>query len=472
MFLLFSCQCEQKPFEDFEPPMISDSTLDVPAVAHFLTKANQTARLQKQTTTIQAIDSSLNNQITIDATQTYQEIDGYGFAITGGTAGHITGMDASAQESLLNELFGQGEEQIGLSFIRISIAASDLNANVFSYNDLLPGETDENNDQFSIAKDEEILIPLLKRIIAINPNIKIMASPWSSPTWMKDNQNSIGGSLLAKYYESYALYLSKYVEAMSSHDITISHLTIQNEPLHAGNNPSMYMSADDQKFFVRDHLGPLFEEKNIATKIVVYDHNADKPNYPISIMNDAQAKSYIDGSAFHLYAGDISALSTVRNAHPEKSIYFTEQWYGAPGNFSEDLKWHIREVVIGSQRNWSRAVIEWNLSSNTQLTPHTNGGCTQCLGAITIDDSQVTRNAGYYVVGHVSKFVPTGSIRIASTEISDLPNIAFITPSDQLVLLVLNNTESGVSFNVSEGKVNFSTFMDAGAVSTFVWTKQ
>ncbi len=472
IFMLFSFQCEDKSTEKYEPPVQEiDSTIALPEVSHFLTKANATARLDEQSAAIKAFDDKLSTEIQIDIEQSFQEIDGFGFAITGGTALHLSRMSESAQTNLLNELFGDGAGQIGLSFIRISIGASDLDMTPFSYNDLPAGETDENLEKFSIAPDEEILIPILKKILAINPEIKIMASPWSPPTWMKDNQNSKGGSLLSTYYGSYALYFAKYIEAMSAHGITISHITIQNEPLHPGNNPSMYMSAEDQRDFIRDHLGPMFQEKNIETKIVIYDHNVDKPNYPISILNDPEAKSFIDGSAFHLYAGNISALSTVRNAHPEKAVYFTEQWYGAPGNFSGDLQWHIREVVIGSTRNWSRAVIEWNLSSNNDLEPHTDGGCTLCLGALTIDDDQVVRNAGYYVIGHVSKFVRAGSVRVLSSQNDELPNVAFITPDQEVVLLVLNNSGSGQSFNISDGNIKFSTTMDAGSVSTFTWKK-
>jgi glucosylceramidase len=467
--ILLFINCQDKKVEDFAPPIIPEPSVEIPDVEHWLTTSNRSALLSIQNDQIDAYKEGNNNEIVINTNLSYQEIDGYGFAITGGSAKHINGMSLSARTALLNELFGSEEGQIGMSFIRISVGASDLNSEAYTYNDLASGQTDVQMNQFSLEKDEEVVIPILKSILEINPKIKIMASPWSAPAWMKGNNSLKGGSLSTAYHDAYALYLAKYIEAMSDHGINIGYLTIQNEPLHDGNNPSMHMTAAQQSEFIKNSLGPLFKERNIDTKIVIYDHNPDRTDYPLTVLNDTEAKPYIDGSAFHLYAGNISALSVVRNAHPEKNIYFTEQWFGAPGNFSEDLKWHIREVVIGSQRNWSRNVIEWNLSSNADLTPFTQGGCSQCLGGITINGDQVTRNAGYYVIAHVSKFVNPNAVRVESNFINNLPNVAFLTPENKVVLLVLNNTESQQTFNVKQGENSFSTSLSAGAVSTFIF---
>ncbi len=240
------------------------------------------------------------------------------------------------------------------------------------------GQTDVNLANFNLSKDTVDVIPLLKEILLINPNIKIMGSPWSAPVWMKDNASSIGGSLQPQYYSVYAQYFVKYIQAMRAKGITIDAITPQNEPQHGGNNPSMVMSATQQADFIKNHLGPAFQAASLSSKIIIWDHNCDNPNYPITILNDPAAKQYVNGSAFHLYNGDISALSTVHAAHPDKHLYFTEQWTAGSGSFNGDLKWHLRNVIIGSMRNWSKVALEWNLASDGSYNPHTPGGCTEC----------------------------------------------------------------------------------------------
>lgn len=338
----------------------------------------------------------------------------------------------------------------------------------FSYNDISSGE-DLNLNQFSIARDQSYLIPVLKEILAINPEIKIMGSPWSAPSWMKTNKSTKGGSLISKYYPVYANYFVKYIQAYAAKGISIDAITVQNEPLHDGNNPSMYMSSTDMTSFVKNHLGPAFESANIETKIIVWDHNADNTNYPITILNDPEANQYIDGSAFHLYAGSISNLSSVHQAHPDKNLYFTEQWVGRDSDFGADLKWHVRELIIGATRNWCKNVLEWNLVSNPQLEPHTDGGCTLCLGGLTIDGNNVKRNVGYYIIAHASKFVRPGSVRIQSNYSSELPNVAFKTPDNKIIVIVLNNTSINKSFNILVPEEPVTASLSAGSVGTYVW---
>ena len=219
---------------------------------------------------------------------------------------------------------------------------------------------------------------------------------------MKTSNSTIGGSLKPEYYSVYANYLVKYIQAYQAEGITIDALSVQNEPHHDSNNPSMRMEANEMATFVKNELGPAFASANINTKIIVWDHNADNVNYPISILNDPDANQYIDGSAFHLYAGSINNLSQVHNVHPDKNLYFTEQYVGSTGNFGGDLAWHIKNLMIGATRNWCKNVLQWNLTSNSQLEPHTLGGCTQCLGGLTINGNTITRNVGYYIIGHTS----------------------------------------------------------------------
>lgn len=405
--------------------------------------------------------------VTVDTSQRFQEIDGFGYTLTGGSALHINQMSDSARAALLQELFGTGEDQIGVSYLRLSIGASDLDEAPFSYNDLEEGETDEQLEKFSLANDTLHLVPVLKEILEIVPDIKILGSPWSPPVWMKDNGDTRGGSLNEEYYPAYALYFVKYIQAMAEEGITIDAITIQNEPLHPGNNPSLLMLAEDQAVFIKDHLGPMFEEHGIDTKIILYDHNADRPDYPISILDDPEAKKYVDGSAFHLYGGDISALSEVHEAHPDKNLYFTEQWVGAPGNFAQEMEWHTENLIIGATRNWSRNVLEWNLAADENQEPHTDrGGCDRCLGAITISGNEVTREPAYYIIAQASKFVRPGSVRVASNMPEDVPNVAFLSPEGKVVLILQNKNEEKRNLAIKIGEKTYEVTLPASSVAT------
>ena len=256
---------------------------------------------------------------------------------------------------------------------------------------------------------------------------------------------------------------------MKAEGITIDAITPQNEPLNPKNNPSMFMSAEEERDFIKNSLGPAFANAGISTKILCYDHNADEPNYPLTILEDPAARKYVDGSAFHLYAGDISALTKVHDAFPEKNIYFTEQYTGSGSTFAGDLSWAIKNLIVGAPRNWSKNVLEWNLASDPNLEPHTDGGCNTCLGAVTIDRNKITRNQSYYIIAHASKFVRPGSFRIASSEVAELPNVAFITPVGKIALIVTNTASKAQSFNINFKGKKFTTSLNAGAVATFTW---
>ena len=464
---IFNCSSEAISL----PRSTSTSVIAVNEIDFWLTKGDQSIKLEKQKSILR-FGNTFNNYANIELfdAQTFQTVEGFGYSLTGGSAQVIMQLSADKRAVLLQDLFGQTASSISVSYLRISIGASDLDASVFSYNDLPAGETDINLNKFSLSPDRTQLIPLLKEILLINPNIKIMGSPWSAPVWMKDNKNSKGGSLLPQYYASYAQYFVKYIQQMKDNGITIDAITPQNEPLHPGNNPSMYMTALDQTNFIKNNLGPAFAAANIKTKIIIYDHNCDKPEYPISVLNDPAAKAFIAGSAFHLYGGDISTLSTVRNAHPDKGLYFTEQWTSSAGDFAGDLKWHSKNVVIGSMRNWSRVALEWNLANDASFGPHTPGGCTECKGAITVSDrNNYTKNVSYYIIAHASKFVPTGSVRIATAIAGNLSNVAFKTPTGKTVLIVVNDGRNAEVFNIKYNGKWATTSLDAGAVGTFIW---
>ena len=396
-------------------------------------------------------------------------MDGFGNCLTDGSAMLLNRMSAEARKALLNELFGTMGNGIGISYLRISLGASDLSEQPYSYDDVADGQTDFQLDRFSIAQAKIDLIPVLKEILKINPSIKIMASPWSPPTWMKTNNSFKGGSLKKECYGVYGEYFVKYINEMKREGISIDAITIQNEPLHPGNVPSMLMLAEEQSLFVKQNLGPAFKVAGLNTKIIVYDHNADKISYPLTILRDPEAAKYVDGSAFHLYGGRIEALSDVHAEFPQKNLYFTEQWVGAPGNLAADLAWHTKVLIIGATRNWCRNVLEWNLAADPVNNPHTAGGCTSCLGTITLEGDQVTRNPAYYVLAHAAKFVRPGSVRIASNYLDALPNVAFRTEEGKIVVVVINDSTAKKKFNISFGGKAFQAELEKGAVGTFVW---
>lgn len=415
----------------------------------------------------QDIDTS-KSVISINPKETYQEMDGFGFTLTGGSALHLSKMDKENRAELLEELFNP-KVGIGISYLRVSIGSSDLDEKVFSYHDIENGENDINLEKFDLGYDKEYLIPVLKEILAITPDIKIMGSPWSPPKWMKDNKDSRGGSLMPQYYDVYAQYFVKYIKEMAKEGIEMDAITVQNEPLHPGNNPSLLMKAKEQAEFVKEHLGPAFTAENLETKIIIYDHNADRPDYPISILDDKEARKYIDGSAFHLYGGKIEALSEVHEKHPDKNLYFTEQWVGAPGDFPDNLTWHTRELIIGASRNWCKTVLEWNLAADENEDPHTDrGGCDRCLGAVTISGNGVIRNPAYYIIGQASKHVRPGSIRLASSLPDKLPNVAFQNPEGNIVLIVLNDGKVKNNFAIEVEDRFIKDEIQPGSVSTYV----
>jgi glucosylceramidase len=282
-------------------------------VSVWLTKADASVLFQQQNANLNFQTGSNNNPtITVDETQTFQTMDGYGNALTGGSAIVINSLPADAQDRLLKELFTTDGTNIGVSYLRVSIGASDMSDQHYTYDDMPSGQTDPSMSQFSIRREQRDLIPVLKKIIALYPTIKILGSPWTAPPWMKDNNSYKGGSLKPENYPAYAIYFVKYIQAMKTAGITIDAITTQNEPEYGGNDPSMVMHANQQAEFIKNHLGPAFRSAGITTKIIIWDHNCDRPDYPITILNDAQAKPFVDGSGFHLYGGDISAMTQVQ----------------------------------------------------------------------------------------------------------------------------------------------------------------
>ena len=445
-------------------------------VAVWMTTGNKSALLTKQPTLTFASGTNNNPTISVDGTTAYQTMDGFGYTLTGGSASVINRMPSTARAALLSELFTRNYTSLGVSYLRLSIGASDLSAAPFTYDEVPAGQTDPTLAAFTISAEQADLIPVLKQILAINPNIQLLATPWTAPRWMKDNGAYVGGSLLPAYYQAYANYFVKYIQAMKAQGITIAAVTPQNEPLNPNNNPSLSMTAAQEATFIKSYLGPAFQAAGLTTKIIVYDHNADHPEYPLAILDDAAANAFVVGSAFHLYAGTIDVLTSVHNAHPERDVYFTEQYTASNGSFSGDLRWHVKNIIVGAPANWSRNALEWNLANDETFGPHTSGGCNTCLGAVTINSSTaaVTRNVAYYIVGHASRFVDPGSVRLKSTvtggsRTSALVNVAYRTPTGRYVVVAMNDGKATQAFNISYGGRIVTHTLSVGSVATYVW---
>ncbi len=415
----------------------------------------------------------LTNEVTIDFNQKLQEVDGYGAALTGSAAYLIHQKLSQAQRaSLLQELFNT-DTGIGISYLRITMGASDFSLSNYTYNDLLEGETDPALLKFSISKDEEDIIPVLKNILEIQPNIKIMATPWSAPAWMKTSQKLGGGKLKPEWYSTYSDYFLKYLNAYKMHGITIDALSIQNEPLHEAAYPSMLMEAAEQTAFIKNHLGPKFQENGVPTKILIYDHNWDRPDYPISILDDPEARKFVAGTAFHAYGGNVSAMSTVHNKFGDKGVYFTEISGGRwATNFSDNLKWNMSNIFIGTANNWSKNALLWNLALDENDGP-TNNGCDNCRGVVTINpNGTIVKNEEYYAIAHFSKFVRPGAVRVLSDKFSTeskLEQVTFLNPDDSKVMIVLNSGSQPVSFSAAHINHFFQYTMEAHSVATFYW---
>lgn len=390
----------------------------------------------------------------------YQEIEGFGASLTGSSAFVLAQLPPEKRAAVLRQLF-DAETGIGLSYLRLTIGASDFSTRAFTYNDLPPGETDPTQARFRLSDDEKDLLPVLREILAIDPALPIMGSPWSAPAWMKASKRLEGGGLSPEWYSSYATYFVKYIQQMKTNGVAIDAITIQNEPQYEAAYPTMAMSAEEQNIFVRDHLGPRFASENISTKIVLYDHNWDTPEYPIAILNDSVTRKYVHGAAFHCYGGDVANMARVQQAYPDKKLYFTECSGGswAP-NFGDNLLWYTENLLIGTTRYGSSNVLLWNLALNENHGPTTNApdstrnenlGCMTCRGVITANSTthDITYNEEYYALAQFSKFVKRGARRISCTVAEPLQAVAFKNPDKSIVVVVLNPASSRKSISWS-----------------------
>ena len=455
-------------------PAVSQ-TAPAPAVELWLTTADRSAVLAAQPPLpLQASPAAPGaSTIAIDDSKPMQSIDGFGFAMTGGSAQLLMRMDPTARHAELEKIFGHKAGQAGVSYLRVSIGASDMNDHVYTYDDMPAGQNDSTLTHFSLAEDEKDVLPVLKEVLSIAPSLSILASPWTAPSWMKTNELPKGGTLKPESYAAYANYLLRYLKEMQARGIHITALTMQNEPLNPKNTPSMVLDASQEKLLLRDHLGPALRTAGLSPKVILFDHNCNHPDYPLAILDDAKARGFADGAGFHLYEGDISAMSEVHRAFREKNLYFTEQMVveHTMSGVLEPVAMPVSVVLIGAMRNWSRNVLLWNLAADPSFGPHTpDGGCPVCQGALTIDGNKVGENIAFYTIEHASRFVPPDSVRLDSTQPDpELANVAWRTPQGKHVLLIANTGREAKHFTVTANNSGFATELLAGSVGTFVW---
>jgi len=434
--------------------------------------------------------------IVVDPSRRFQKMDGFGGAITDSSAAVLYGMSSAAREQAMRMLFDPRTGD-GLSYLRQPIGGSDFVANApYTYDDMPAGETDYTQRHFSIVHDEAEILPLLREATRLNPQLQIVASPWSPPAWMKTSQSLIGGRLIdtPQIYHSYALYLTKFIEAYRSQGVTVNTITVQNEPQNR--TPAGYPGTDmpaAQEEKVIEALGPMLQAAHLHTKILAYDHNwSEHPNdiastppdetqdtndYPQEVLFSPAAR-WVAGTAYHCYYGDPSAMTTLHNEFPNKDIYFTEcsgsQSSDPANTFSDTLKWHARNLIIGSPRNWAKTVINWNVALDPSGGPHVNG-CGNCTGILTIAGDKITPDAEYYTLGHLSRFVPPGAVRIASTSFGttgwngQVMDVAFRDPNGTTVLVAHNENDNAQAVGISEGGESFTYTLPGDSLATFTW---
>lgn len=464
---------------------------DMQQVNVYTTTSDKSQAMSPATVTISTknVTAQDNNVIVIDPSVKYQEMDGFGAAITGSSCYNLLQMSQGDRTALLKETFDP-VDGFGYSYIRISIGCSDFSLDEYTYCDV-PGI-----ENFAIHEyDKRDLYPILNEILTINPNVKIMASPWTCPLWMKVNNlqelkpfNSwTSGQLNPAYYQDYATYFVKYLQAMEEAGFEIDAITIQNEPLNRGNSASLYMTWQEQRDFIKYALGPAFEKAGIKTKIITYDHNYnyddekpenhDQGQYPVRIYEDKEAAKYIDGAAYHAYGGDKSEMLRVHDAYPDKNLYFTEISIGLWGDgyrFGDDLMWNMREVCIGTINNYCKAVMVWNYMLDDKHGPDRPGGCDICLGAIDIDSGDyktLTKNSHYYEMAHLSKVIKPGARRIKSE--GNTPEgvyfSAFENSDGSYAVILQNDTDTPMDINYVLNDKSFSHHVQSLSVSSYRW---
>lgn len=426
------------------------------------------------------------NTIVVDATQQYQTIDGFGAAFTDSAAFLLNEVaDKTQLTTAMNNLFTRTGTGIGLSFMRTPMAASDIARSVYSYDDQAVGSTDLPLAHFSVAHDQADIIPIILQAKTLNPQMKILASPWSPPGWMKDPSSMspvsmLGGTLLMTNANetAFANYFVQYIQAYQAEGIPIDYLTLQNEPLNVQTSyPTMGMSDTAQLSLLQGYVLPALSAASLSTKVMVYDHNWDTPAYPETVLGGltSQQLTQIAGAAWHGYGGVPGAQQIVQNQYPSLGAWMTEHSGGTW--ISDQFTSDFLEIPL-VLRNAAKAYVKWSLALDQNLGPNLTqdaslGGCNTCTPIVTVNSStgDITYDIEYYTLGHFSKFVLPGAVRVYSSNTSAIASVAFQNPDGSIALIAYNNTSASQSFQVQWGGTQaFSYTLPALAAATFTWS--
>jgi glucosylceramidase len=438
----------------------------------WLTTGNQKSKLKQQPPTSFSTASTSANTIVVDENQVYQQIEGFGASFTDSAAYLLNKIATpAARAAAMSDLFTREGAGIGVSFVRNPMGASDIARFHYSYADLPAGQTDPGLATFSIAHDQEDIIPLLLQAKQLNPQLTIMASPWSAPGWMKSSGSMIGGTLLPSMYPSFANYLVKYIQAYQAAGIPIDYISLQNEPLFVpANYPGTSMDGATQAVLLRDHVLPALTANKIATRVLVYDHNWDRPDYPETVFADPvlAASTQIAGTAWHGYGGTPGIMASLQARYPSKGNYQTEH---SGGTWVTDQVETDFEEIVQVMRNWGRSFVKWSLALDQNRGPNA-GGCGSCSPLVTVDANtgSVTYAIDYYTLGHFSKFVHQGAQRVFSTNASGVVSSAFVNPDGSKVLVAYNDTVKKKTVQVRWGTQSFSYTLPARSGATFTWS--
>jgi len=456
------------------------------------TDDQQTLMARQQAISFTPGASSNLPSIFISESQAEQTIEGFGASMTDSAAYLLHDVvPPAALGGVMQSLFSHSQG-IGVSFLRNPMGSSDIARYIYSYDDTSADSTNASLPNFSVTHDTADILPLLLQAKTINPQIKMLGTPWSPPAWMKGNDSMYGGTsatasqLLPAQYTAFANYLVKYVQAYQAAGVPVDYLTIQNEPLNVPTGyPGSSMPATDQLDILKAYVLPALATANINTKILVYDHNWDTPSYPETVFGDATlaASSQIAGVAWHWYGGPPGAMTTLHNLFPQSSQYVTE---ASGGTWIADEVRTDFEMIIHSMRNWSRSYVKWSLALDQNRGPFIPGGCNDCSGLITVNSSTgaVTNNIDYYTLGHFSKFELPGAVRVWSNNAPGLISAAFINPlrhsgiagADRSeardrprVLVVYNDSAATQKFQVVSNGTSFQYSLPSYAGATFQW---
>ena len=439
----------------------------------WLTTADASQKLSPQALQPSVGPAQGDEAIAIDTSKRFQRMHGFGAAMTDASAELFSRLPDNKRRAIMAELFGRANGGLGLSFTRLTVGASDFSRTHYSYDDTTGNRPDPELRNFSIATAKEYVLPRVREALAINPDLKIMISPWSAPAWMKTTRSLIAGQLAPQYYPAFANYLARTVEAFGAEGVPVSMLTIQNEPnFEPDSYPGMRVNPPDRATIIGRFVGPLFRSRGLKTQILDWDHNWDHPEMTLAVLADPVARKYVAGVAWHCYEGDVPAQSPVHDAFPEKDAWETEcsggEW--SP-KFGETLGWMADKLIIGAANNWSRGALLWNLALDPAHGPH-HGGCGDCRGVVTIDPAtgSIAREVEYYVLGHASRFVLPGAYRIGAIKRGESVEAAAFLNRDGSRVAILHRTSGEGPVAIAIDGQRYSVPLAAGSVATLRWS--